>query len=68
MEASPPPSPATANQDEASIEGREQGLSANLEDGEPETSQEHKPALEKHQATVAKTEVPAPETHQEPNQ
>ncbi|KAJ1208297.1 hypothetical protein NDU88_003683 [Pleurodeles waltl] len=47
---------------------REQGLPANLKEEESETSQELKPASVKHQATVAKTEVPAPENRQEPNE
>ncbi|KAJ1167553.1 hypothetical protein NDU88_007943 [Pleurodeles waltl] len=57
MEASPPPSPAIAEKEEAS-----------MEEEEPETSHVGKPASEKHQATVAKTTAPAPETRQEPDQ
>ncbi|KAJ1191809.1 hypothetical protein NDU88_001124, partial [Pleurodeles waltl] len=67
MEASPPPSPATAEKEEASLEEEQQSLPANLEEEEPETSQVGKPASEKHQATVAKTTAPAPGTHQEPD-
>ncbi|KAJ1211142.1 hypothetical protein NDU88_006503 [Pleurodeles waltl] len=68
MEASPPPSPATVEQEEASMEDKEHSLPSNLEEKEPKTNQEHKPAPEKHQVTVAKTAEPAPETRQEPNQ
>ncbi|KAJ1215448.1 hypothetical protein NDU88_003057, partial [Pleurodeles waltl] len=68
MEASPPPSPATAEKEVTSMEEEEQSLPANLEEEEPETSQVGKPASEKHQATVAKTTAPAPETRQEPDQ
>ncbi|KAJ1209938.1 hypothetical protein NDU88_005307 [Pleurodeles waltl] len=57
MKASPPPSPAIAEKEEAS-----------MEEEEPETSHVGKPASEKHQATVAKTTAPAPETRQEPDQ
>ncbi|KAJ1166985.1 hypothetical protein NDU88_007378, partial [Pleurodeles waltl] len=64
----PTTSPATVEKEEASIEEEEQNLPANLEEEEPETSQVGKPASEKHQATVAKTTAPAPETHQEPDQ
>ncbi|KAJ1190970.1 hypothetical protein NDU88_000287 [Pleurodeles waltl] len=68
MEASPPPLPASVEMEEASMEEEEQYRPANLEDEDPVTSQVGKPASEKHQATVAKTTVPAPETRQEPNQ
>ncbi|KAJ1083772.1 hypothetical protein NDU88_003927 [Pleurodeles waltl] len=66
MEESLPPSPATVEQEQASMEDREQRLPSNLEDREPGTIQECKPASDKHQATVVKTDVPASETHQEP--
>ncbi|KAJ1093340.1 hypothetical protein NDU88_006444, partial [Pleurodeles waltl] len=68
MEASPPPSPATAEKEETSMEEQEQSLPANLEEEEPETSHVGKPASGKHQATVAKTTAPAPENRQEPDQ
>ncbi|KAJ1136743.1 hypothetical protein NDU88_003158 [Pleurodeles waltl] len=68
MEASPPPATATAEKEETSMEEEEQSLPANLEEEEPETSHVGKPASEKHQATVAKTTAPAPETRQEPDQ
>ncbi|KAJ1181084.1 hypothetical protein NDU88_006295 [Pleurodeles waltl] len=58
MEASPPPSPATAEKEEASMEEEQQSLPANLEEEEPETSQVGKPASEKHQAMAAKTTAP----------
>ncbi|KAJ1166926.1 hypothetical protein NDU88_007320 [Pleurodeles waltl] len=57
MEASPPPSPATVEKEETSMEEEEQSLPANLEEEEPGTSHVGKPASEKHQATVAKTTV-----------
>ncbi|KAJ1091627.1 hypothetical protein NDU88_004744 [Pleurodeles waltl] len=56
MEAFPPPSQASVEKEEASMEEEEQNRPANLEEEEPEISQ------------VAKTSVPAPETRQEPNQ
>ncbi|KAJ1160993.1 hypothetical protein NDU88_001482 [Pleurodeles waltl] len=68
MEAPPPPSPASFEQEEASMEEEKQNRPANLEEEEPETSQVGKPASEKHQATAAKTTVPTVETRQEPNQ
>ncbi|KAJ1108931.1 hypothetical protein NDU88_006301 [Pleurodeles waltl] len=68
MDVSQQPSPAAVEQEEASMEDREQGLPPNLEDGQPETSQECKAAPEKNKAMVPKTEVPVPETHQEPKQ
>ncbi|KAJ1160569.1 hypothetical protein NDU88_001065, partial [Pleurodeles waltl] len=68
MEASPPPSPARLEKEEASMEEEQQSLPANLEEEEPETSQVGKPASEKHQATVGETTAPAPETRQEPDQ
>ncbi|KAJ1124244.1 hypothetical protein NDU88_002705 [Pleurodeles waltl] len=68
MEASPPPSPATVEQEEASMGEEEQNRPTNLEEGEPETSQKCKPASEKQQTIVAKTTVPTPEIRQEPNQ
>ncbi|KAJ1166968.1 hypothetical protein NDU88_007361 [Pleurodeles waltl] len=39
MESSPPPSPATVEKEEASMEEEDQSLPANLEEEEPETSQ-----------------------------
>ncbi|KAJ1166939.1 hypothetical protein NDU88_007332 [Pleurodeles waltl] len=39
MELSPPPSPATVEKEEASMEEEDQSLPANLEEEEPETSQ-----------------------------
>ncbi|KAJ1199924.1 hypothetical protein NDU88_003756 [Pleurodeles waltl] len=68
MEASPPTSPATAEKEEASMEEEQQSLPTNLEEEEPETSQMGKLASEKHQAMVAKTTAPVPETRQEPDQ
>ncbi|KAJ1166956.1 hypothetical protein NDU88_007349 [Pleurodeles waltl] len=67
MESSLLPSPATVEKEEASMEEEEQSLPANLEEEEPETSQVGRPASEKHQAMVAKTTAPAPETLQEPD-
>ncbi|KAJ1166981.1 hypothetical protein NDU88_007374 [Pleurodeles waltl] len=68
MEASPPPSPATAEKEETSMEEEQQSLPANLEEEEPETSHVGMPASGKQQATVAKTTAPAPETRQEHDQ
>ncbi|KAJ1130402.1 hypothetical protein NDU88_008755 [Pleurodeles waltl] len=67
MEASPPPSPVTVEQEEA-MEDKEHSLPSNLEKEEPETNQEHKLAPEEYQSMVAKTAEPAPETRLEPNQ
>ncbi|KAJ1170855.1 hypothetical protein NDU88_002726 [Pleurodeles waltl] len=68
MEASRPLSPATAEKEETSMEEEEQSLPANLEEEESETRHVGKPASEKHQATVAQTTAPVPETCQEPDQ